>query len=230
MIRAILLAVILPGAAGPTPGPTATPKTALREIGHVHATTTFCKTFETHFNNSADALIANDEDLSFIDFTLGKIEPDYKANTGRDILLHNDRMRLAAYTQAIIRRMAALQAEINALRQTAAMTTDPATAKAARDAAQDLQTTYNHQRQLAVDTESIVHVMMEQEAADKPLRQQASIGPIAGAGDSDVNVADRRPQAEKDVREYLKFEKQRNTITDAEASAVTHAETVVSGC
>ncbi len=223
-----LLAALLP-AGGATPAATPTPTTVLHEIGHVRAVTTFCKAFTTHFDNAARSLIANDEDISYVDFTLGNIQPHYKVKAGADLLLADDRIKLIAFTKEIFARMAALQTEINSLRQAAALTTDPEQAKAARLAAQDLQTTYNHQRQLAVDTQSVIAVMMEDATAEKTPHTQAPMPAIAGRADLDLH-GDHDPEAMKDVRNIMKFEQQRDRIAVAEESAVTTAEIVASKC
>jgi hypothetical protein len=239
---ALILALILPPGAAPapsgspgtaaTPGgtsataaPSAVPKEVLREIGNVHATTRFCQEFTTRFNNSAHAMLENDRQLAYTYHTMGTLEAHYQAR-GAENIVYEDRVNLLHYADQIFKTLPGLQAEINALRQTASLTTDPARAKAAHDVAAQLQKSYDRQRALAVDSLSVAQAMTEVSLEHHPDPHQT---PVYGGFDG-ANTVAPLPEMMRDVRTVLKFDSQLDRIGDAESGAVRMAQQVVETC
>jgi hypothetical protein len=208
-----------------TPDAAPTSKVPLKEIGRIRATTAFCRGFVTHFNNSAVAILSNDAQISYIDFTLGGLEKHFRA-FNNDALLHDDRIKLLAYVKLLASQLGPLQDEINQVRRTAALTTDPAKAKEARDVAASLQQAYNHQRQVSLDTQNLVWALIDSTAGKTNTRTNRS---IPGPNAVDNNMAFSPPEM-RDVKSYLKFQKQLDTIGDAESDAARGADGVVEGC
>jgi hypothetical protein len=231
---ALILAIILPPTAAPvkpgqpTPAPssTASPR-PLHEIGSVRAVTRFCQEFTTRFNNSARAMLDNDREISYTYYTMGTLEDHYDQKHGNvEGTLYQDRINLLHYAGEIFKTLPGLQAEINAVRQSAALTTDPAKAQAARDVAVQLQKSYDRQRALAVDSLSVAQAMTEVSTEHHPDPYQQ---PVYGGFDG-ANATAPLPKAMRDVRTVLKFDQQLDRISDAEDKAVTQAETVIEGC
>ncbi|MBC5802012.1 MAG: hypothetical protein GIX03_03160, partial [Candidatus Eremiobacteraeota bacterium] len=157
-----LMAVLLLGARGAPahPAPSPTPREPLRIIGRVHAVTAFCKAFQTHFNGAAVPLLAADDQLSYMHYTMGLIEPDNRDRVPEQ-RLYDDRVKLMAYLKQLFAQIAPAQSEINALRDTAKTASDPQIAKATVELASQLQRALDRQHQLAIDSLGVVHAMMD---------------------------------------------------------------------
>jgi hypothetical protein len=222
------------------PRPTTTPKEPLREIGRVRAITSFCKAFITHFNNSARLMLANDEEISYVDFTLGSLENHFR-QVSRDNLLHTDRINLMAYVKALQQQLPKLQEQINQLRRVSEITKDPEEAKQTREVAAQLQKSYDRQHAIELDALSVIHVMMEMAASkgEGPSSFQQMLGaqtptlapaitPVGISGDFDF--LDSQPADRRDIRSYLRMQFQRDRIGDAESNATKKAEAVASNC
>jgi hypothetical protein len=232
LVAALTLAVEPPPVAAESPAPeVATPEAAptakvpLKEIGRIRATTAFCRGFVTHFNNSAVAILSNDAQISYIGFTLGGLEKDFRA-FDNEARLHDDRIKLLAYVKLLASQLGPLQDEINDLRRTAALTTDPVKAQEARDVAAALQQAYNRQRQVSLDTQNVVWALIEATAGKTNTRTNRSI-PGPNAVDNNLSFS---PSDMRDVKSYMKFQKQLDRIGDAESDAARRADTVVEGC
>jgi hypothetical protein len=248
---ALVLALSL-AAAGPEPEPaaTATPiaqREPLREIGHVRAVSSFCQAFIAHFNGAARAMLDNDQTLTFVDFTLGGLQPHFKAKGG-ELLLYDDRVRLIRYTDSIFKTVPALQNEIDQLRRSAALTSDPDQAKAARDTASELQQSLDRERAMAYDSLGVVHALMDLAlgaTSDTTLQVHPGGPPTIGAPEvsgpsastnyigsvaSNSDYTQTTPADRRDVRSYLQFDKQFDRIGLAESAAVAHARAVADGC
>jgi hypothetical protein len=247
---ALMLGLIEPPGPAPSPTapqtsvaplPTATPKEPLREIGRVRAITSFCKAFITRFNNSARIMLANDADISYVDFTLGNLERHFR-QVGGDLVLSDDRVKLMAYVKALQQQLPQLQEQINQVRRAAELTKDPEEAKQAHEVAAQLQKSYDRQHQIELDTLSVIHVMMEMAASKgegpSSFTQMLAAstptlttpGPPAVGAPSDINFIDTDPAERRDIRSYLRMQTQRDRIGDAESSATTKAEVVASNC
>jgi hypothetical protein len=107
-----------------------------------------------------------------------------------------------------------IQAEINRLRDGSRLTTDPQAAAQIHEAAQDLQTAYDHQRQLAIDLQNMYQSMQRY-----PITR---VNPALGGFDPQEMS---EPPEMRDVKSYLKFNSQRGTIATNEDKAVDIAYT-----
>ncbi len=226
--------------ASATPQSAATPKEQLREIGRVRAITSFCKAFITHFNDSAKLMIADDAEISYVDFTLGTLERHFR-QIDAERALYGDRLRLMAYVKALQQQLPPLQEQINQLRRSAELTKDPNEAKGSREVAAQLQKAYDRQHQIALDTLGVIHVMLEMAASKgegpSSFKQMlAASAPILGPSPavvgaaSDIDFIDTQPAERRDVRSYLRMKTQRDRIGDAESMATKKAETLASNC
>lgn len=214
------------------PKPTATPKVPLKEIGHVTAVTAFCKAFITHFNASAQLMNSDDAEISYADFVLGKLKKDFES-IDHESRLYHDRLDLAEYLKILQAQMPKLQDAINRLRLAAALTIDPDKAKEAREVASQLQKSLDKEKQIANDTQGVLHAMLERAASYSDTL--TSLGsPAEFPAATTVPVApylpSRRPAAEDDIRSYLEMDRQRDRIGDAESAAMTHADVVMKDC
>ena len=176
-------------------------------------------------------MLGNDETLTFVDFTLGGLEPHFKAKGG-ELLLYDDRVRLIHYTDSIFKTIPALQSEIDKLRRSADLSKDPEQAKEARAAASELQKSLDHQRQMAQDALGVVHALMDLAlgtTADTTLQKTHSptigapevSGPSAstnytGSTASNSDYEQSTPKERRDVRSYLRYDRQFDRIGDAE--------------
>jgi hypothetical protein len=231
MLAALVVAVFLqlgavePPAPAPEPAvspqPSATPREQLKEIGHVKALTPFCKAFVTHFNNSAQLMTSNDEQISYIDYTFGTIDKRF-TELGGELRFYEDRVRLMAWVKALQQHIPVLQDEINQLRRGAALTLDPVAAKAAREVATQLQTSLDKQKQIAYDTLGVIHAMIDvTDGKTKP--------DLGSRWDHEVYDA-TTPKEMRDVRSYLKMDKQLARIGDAESAAMSGAGAIALSC
>ncbi len=208
-------------ALAPLPSPAATQRQPLREIGRVRAVTTFCKSFIVHFNNSAHLMTSNDEQISFIDFTLGRIEKRFD-ELGGELRFYEDRVRLVHWLDTLQHQIPVLQEEINQLRRGAALTSDPVKAKEAREVATKLQTSLDKQKQIYTDALGVLHAMFDLTAGKTK--------PELGSRFEHEMYEATTPEAMRDVRSYLKMDKQLDKIGEQESAAMTRAEVVVSSC
>ena len=210
-------------AAAKVPAPSPTPKVPLRTIIRVQAQSKFCQAFIAHFNGAVTPLLEDDANIGYIDFTLGNVEEHYH-QLNRELLLYNDRVNTLHYVGTLQARVVDAQSEVNALRNSAALATDPADAAATRAIASRLQTAVDHQQQVATDTQGVGRAMME--IAMDPVQQRELASSIAGGYDPDRNL----PAAERDVRTYIKLQKQEDRIGDAEGDAAVLSDDVAQRC
>lgn len=207
-------------AASAAPAASAKP---LREIGHVRARSAYCSAFELHFNGAARSLLAHDASIGLIDRTLDDVTHSFDELAG-DLHRYDLRLRLSAYVQAILRDVPIGQAEVNALRRTSALTTDPQLARRTHDIAAAMQRGLDRQRQIATDAYGVVQALQE---FDRELAFSSASYPLPGTYDPEVAA---KPAAERDVKEYLRLRELEDRIGDAESAAADLAEGIASGC
>jgi TolA-binding protein len=212
------------------PVPSATPKEQLKEIGRVKAVTSFCKAFVTHFNTSAQLMVSNDGQISFVDFILGKLKKDFEASD-RESRLYDDRVNLIAYVKRLQEQMPKLQEAINQLRRSAELTSDADQAKEAREVAAQLQKSLDKEKQITTDTLGVIHTMIDQathaSTAPTSLAYPVELGVFTPATSS-ADLPSRNPANADDIRSYLEMDRQRDRIGDAESDAMVHADLI--GC
>ncbi|HEY6324900.1 MAG TPA: hypothetical protein VIW73_00100 [Candidatus Cybelea sp.] len=196
---AALVAVTLPA-----PSPTAAPlKTIITVVS-----TPYCNSLADHFNAALVPMLGNDRTLDGVSVQLDDIntlfnEPNYEQR------FLQVRDRLGKQVTALMTSLDEIQREINQLRDGSRLTTDPKAAAQVHQAAQELQTAYDKQRQLSIDLQGTYQAMLSY-----PITR---VHPALG-GFSQAEM--RMPADAKDVKSYLKFNSQRGTIASSEDKAV----------
>jgi hypothetical protein len=104
--------------------------------------------------------------------------------------------------------LAAIQREINDLRNGSTLTTDKQATAQVQAAAQELQTAYDHQRQLAIDLQNLYETLLRY----NPQRLHPTLG---GFDPQDMAA----PADAKDIKSYLRFNGQRDVIATNEDKA-----------
>jgi hypothetical protein len=203
-LAAAILAAVLP-APTPTPG---VPKTIITV-----RSSPYCNSLGTHFNNALVPMLGNDRAFEVTGVQLNDVNQvflDPGPNWRQEYLQARD--RIGKQEIVVNNSLAAIQSEINALRVGAALSTDPDAAQQVHLAAQDLQTAYDHQRQLGIDLQGLYQFMLSY-----PLSR---IHPAMG-GFSSQNMD--VPEQERDVKQYLHFDAQRDIISINEGRAADTA-------
>ncbi|MBV9719796.1 MAG: hypothetical protein JOZ77_10775 [Candidatus Eremiobacteraeota bacterium] len=185
-----VLAIVLPS---PTSSPE--PRTIITVTS-----SPYCRSLATHFDDALVPMLANDRTLTGVGVQLDQLntlfdQPNYEQ------LFFSVRDSIGRQEVVLNRSLAAIQSEINALRQGSSLTTDPQAAAQVHLAAQNLQTAYDHQRQLAIDLQEMHRYML-----NYPI---ARVHPAMGGFDPQEMAA---PQAARDVKSYLHFNAQRDII------------------
>jgi hypothetical protein len=188
-----------------TPTPSPTPR-ALKTIITV-VSSPYCKSLAEHFNGALVPMLANDRTLDGVSVQLDDLntlfsQPDYVERFVhvRDVLGKQE-------TQ-LNDSLAAIQREINELRDADHLTTDKEAAAEVHQAAQDLQAAYDKQRQLSIDLQGMYEAML-----DYPITR---VHPALGGFDQQEM---RMPADERDVKSYLRFKGQRDIIAINEDKA-----------
>jgi hypothetical protein len=195
---AAILAVTLPA---PSPTPTE-PKTIITVIS-----SPYCNSLGDHFNGALVPMLANDRTLGGVSVQLDDLntlfsQPDYVER-----FLHV-RDNLGRQETELMKSLPLIQREINALREGARLSADPQATAQIHEAAQELQTAYDKQRQLSIDLQGMYQAMLTY-----PI---ARVHPALGGFDP-AEMA--MPADEKNVKSYLRFDGQRDTIARNEDKA-----------
>ncbi len=204
--------IVAPGAAvSPSPSPTAR---ALKTIITV-ISSPYCNSLRDHFNGALVPMLANDRTLDAASVQLDDLNtlfntPDYEER------FLKVRDTLGREEASINASLGFIQQEINALRDGARLTADTLAANQIVDAADDLATAYDRQRQLAIDLHG-----MHQAMIDYPIMH---VSPALGDFDPEEM---REPAEMKNVKSYLRFKGQRDTIDANENKAADIAYAVV---
>lgn len=206
---AALLAVVLPA---PSPSAASASARPLRTIITV-ISTPYCNSLADHFNAAFVPMLANDRTLDGASVQLDNLntlfnEPNYEQR------FLQVRDRLGKQVTVLMNSLDEIQREINQLRDGSRLTTDAQAAAQVHQAAQDLQTAYDKQRQLSIDLQGMYQAMLSY-----PIQR---VHPALG-GFSPAEMA--LPADAKDVKSYLKFNSQRKTIDSSEDKAVDIAYT-----
>ena len=226
MVAAAFVAIALATAvASPAP---------LREIGHVRATTPFCAALQQHFDGAVRPMLAADERIGAIGFTLGTIEGHFHA-LAPELLIADDRIHLLHFVTDLQQSILEATGELDALRSSSALATDPEAAAQTRDVSVSLGVALAKQRQLAIDSLGIVRAMNDL-ALGNNLTQIEARGPAPQVAigppyprNYDVFTA-TTPANGRDVRQYLKWQHQTDRIADAEAAAAKTADFLAERC
>ncbi len=214
MLLAILtLAMVLP-VAGPAASPvaSASPR-ALKTIVTV-VSSPYCNALAEHFNSALRPMLANDRVFDGVSVQLDDMNVmfDYPDYANRFIDLRN---KVLKESDTLTRSLRPMQQQIDLLRQSASLSSDSAAAQEMRDAASQLQQAYNHQFQLSTDLTNLGQSMMDYDVLRGP-------HPLGGW----TPQLQTMPADEKNIKVYLKFDKQRGSIDDAESKAVDIAYSI----
>jgi hypothetical protein len=212
----LALAFALAGATpSPQPSATSTPRGELKSIVTV-VSSPYCNALAEHFNAALKPMLANDRVFTSVGVQLDDMNnmftyPDY-ANRFLDL-----RAKLRKESDVLLASLHPMRTEIDRLRDSASLTTDPAAAKQMRDAAQKLGDAYLHQFQLSQDLESLVQFMMDYNIQRGP-------HPLNGW----TPEVEAMPSADKDIKSYLHYDRQLDAIGTAEDSATDIAYDIAS--
>lgn len=215
LVLASLLALIPPTgpAAGSavSPAPSASPR-ELKTIVTVKSSP-YCNALVQHFNNALVPMVANDRVFDAVDVQLEDMNvmfnyPDYQSR------FLDLRAKIVKESATLDQSLSPIHDQINALRDSASLTTDPQAAKQMRDAAAQLQDAYLHQFQLSTDLTQLAEFMMDYNI-------MRGRHPLNGWTPHDNTV----PADEKNMKIVLHFDAQRRTIGWGEDKAVDIATT-----
>jgi hypothetical protein len=193
------------------PAPAATPREPKTIITVI--STPYCNSLADHFNGALVPMLGNDRTLDGVSVQLDNLnslfdQPNYEQRFFhvRDTLLRQE--------TALNQSLAAIQQQINLLRDGSRLTTDPQASAQVHQAAQELQTAYDKQRQLAIDLQSMYESMLR-----FPITR---VHPALGGFNAQEMS---EPPEMRDIKSYLKFNSQRGVIANSENKAVDIAYT-----
>jgi hypothetical protein len=197
-IAAAAVAIALPA---PTASPSA-PKTIITVVS-----SPYCQSLAQHFNDALVPMLANDRTLDAASVQLDDFNTMLQAPNYVQQFLHI-RDALGRQETVLNRSLPQIQAEINALREGARLSTDPQAQATIHDAAQGLQTAYDKQRQLSIDLQNLYLTMLQ----TNPNRLHPALG---GFDPQDMAA----PADARDIKSYLRFNGQRDVIAQNEDKA-----------
>jgi hypothetical protein len=208
---AALIAVIAPPPSPSATSPSARPlKTIITVIS-----TPYCNSLANHFNAALVPMLGNDRTLDAASVQLDNLNELFsELNYEQRFLQVRD--RLGKQVTALMTSLDEIQSQINQLRAGSRLSSDPQAQAQVHQAAADLQTAYDKQRQLSIDLQGMYQAMLRY-----PIQR---VHPALG-GFSPAEMA--LPADAKNVKSYLKFDSQRATIDDHEDKAVDIAYTAV---
>ena len=142
-----------------TPDASASPRTPLKTIVTVKSSP-YCSALEDHFNSALVPMIANDRVFTTVDGQFDDMNNMFKYPNyiDRFVVL---RTKLLKETGVLENSLKPIQQQIDALRNSATLSTDPVEQKQMRDAASQLQDAYKHQFQLSTDLTGLAQSMMQ---------------------------------------------------------------------
>lgn len=193
-----ILAVAVPA---PSPSPHE-PKTIITVVS-----SPYCKSLAQHFNNALAPMLANDRTLDGVSVQLDDVNTMFEGPNYIQQFLHI-RDALGHQETALNDSLSGIQLEINELRGGSTLTTDKQATAQVQAAAQELQTAYDHQRQLAIDLQNLYETLLRY----NPQRLHPTLG---GFDPQDMAA----PADAKDIKSYLRFNGQRDVIATNEDKA-----------
>ena len=191
----------------PSPSPSAAPqKLNLKTIATVKSTP-YCGNLGEHFNRIVQPMLANDIVLDRTGVTLDYVTDNLRSPDFA-IKFAKSRAELAKYVDTLMKSLPVMQDQINQLRSGEKLTSDTDQTKQMHLLAQELQRAYNKQMQLANDLHGVLQGMMEFDTSRyDPTSTQTLFESLS------------MPKDMKDVKSYLRFDGQRDVLTDAENKA-----------
>jgi hypothetical protein len=195
----------------PTPSPSSAPS-QLKTITSVRSTP-FCSSIAQHFNAAVAPMLANDRSFDQVDTQLVDLNDVFK-HGDYQIRFSNIRIKLIKYVADIQKNLPFMQQQINQLRQGETLTKNAQDSHDIHQVAEKLQLAYNKQMQLATDLTGVIHAMMDYQPQ--------------GDADSFQNQMQtaQMPQDMRDIKSYLRFDGQRDVISQSENAAADSAITL----
>ncbi|HET6895890.1 MAG TPA: hypothetical protein VFH72_10965 [Candidatus Baltobacteraceae bacterium] len=176
--------------------------------------TPFCSSIAQHFNAAVAPMLANDRSFDQVDTQLVDLNDVFK-HGDYQIRFSNIRIKLIKYVADIQKNLPFMQQQINQLRQGETLTKNAQDSHDIHQVAEKLQLAYNKQMQLATDLTGVIHAMMDYQPQ--------------GDADSFQNQMQtaQMPQDMRDIKSYLRFDGQRDVISQSENAAADSAITLV---
>ena len=170
----------------------------------------YCNSLADNFNGAMLQMLANERVLDETDVQLENLNDVFSGSeTNYEQQYLHVRDSLGRQATALNNSLPIMAHHIAQLRAGARLTPDPAAAAAVTKAADDLQTAYDHQRQLAIDLQSLYLRM---------LRFNIQRHPPAMGGFSWSQMTST--EANRDVKTFLHFDQQRRVMATSEDQAV----------
>ena len=170
----------------------------------------YCNSLADNFNGAMLQMLANERVLDQTDVQLVSLNDVFSGSeTNYEQQFLHDRDALGRQETALNNSLPITAHHIAQLRAGARLTADPQAAAAITKSADDLQTAYDHQRQLAIDLQSL-YIRM--------LRFNIQRAHIAMGGFSWSQMI--APEAARDIKTYLHFDQQRRIVATSEDQAV----------
>jgi hypothetical protein len=201
---AVIVAAVTPTAA-PSPGERELP-TIITVIA-----SPYCNSLADHFNGALLPMLANDRVLESTSVQLDKVNAMSDQLNYVQLFLEA-RDNIGREQDTLNRSLAGIQRNIVALRDGAKLATDAQATAEVTQASWQLQTAYDHQRQLSIDLYNLYQDML-----NYPIQRY---NPGLG-GFNKENATE--PEAMRNIKSYLKFDSQRATIDKSEDQAVDTA-------
>jgi hypothetical protein len=193
--------------------PTAGPSPSQRDLPTIITVTSspYCNSLAAHFNGAMLPMLANDRVLESTGTQLDDLTVLFhQTNYVQQYLEVRDNIQREELT--LNRSLAGIQRDIVALREGAKLSTDPQATAEITQASYQLQTAYDHQRQLSIDLYNLYQDML-----NYPI-QRAN----PGLGGNNLRET-YQPPAMRDVKGFLHFDSQLATIDKSEDQAVDTA-------
>jgi hypothetical protein len=201
-----LLAVVLPN-----PSPSASP--GQRELPTIVTviSSPYCNSLADHFNGAMAPMLANDRVLEGTSVQLDTLNTLFHQTNYVQQYMHvQDQIERQETT--LNESLAGISRNIVMLRDGAALTTDAQAKAQVTQASWQLQTAYDHQRQLAIDLMHLYQSMLE-------FHVNYANPPMGGFSEREMTES----QAMRDSKNWLHFDSQRAVIAQSEDQAVDTA-------
>lgn len=202
----VLLAVVVA-----VPSPSASP--GERELPTIVTviSSPYCNSLAHNFNGAMMQMLANDRILAETSVQLDDINTLFSDTNYVQEYLHV-RDNIFREEVALNKSMAVIAQHISALREGARLTTDPQATAQITQASWQLQTAYDHQRQLAIDLQNLYQSML-----NYPI--QRANPALGGFNEREMT----EPADMRNVKIYLHFDNQISAIAKSEDQAVDTA-------
>jgi|HubBroStandDraft_5_1064220.scaffolds.fasta_scaffold08850_2 hypothetical protein len=170
----------------------------------------YCNSLADNFNGAMLQMLANERVLDQTDVQLESLNDVFSGSqTNYEQQFLHDRDALGRQETALNNSLPIMAHHIAQLRAGAHLTADPQAAAAVIKSADDLQTAYDHQKQLAIDLQNLYIRMLRFNIQ----RHEPAMGGFSWA---DMTAA----PATRDVKAYLHFDDQRRVVAASEDQAV----------